>query len=74
MLPFAASSTLPSVLQHWLIFGFRRLRHAHASHSLERKASIGLVQNTLGHDNVATTSRYIRANPDDSSALHLPIL
>jgi len=54
------------VSPHWL-------RHAHASHSLERGAPIHLVQATLGHASVATTSRYLHARPSDSSALYLPM-
>ncbi len=53
------------VSPHWL-------RHAHASHSLDRGAPIHLVQQTLGHSSVATTSRYLHARPNDSSALYLP--
>jgi len=53
------------VSPHWL-------RHAHASHSLDRGAPIHLVQQTLGHASVATTSRYLHARPNDSSALYLP--
>ncbi len=53
------------VSPHWL-------RHAHASHSLERGAPIHLVQATLGHATVATTGRYLHARPSDSSALYLP--
>jgi integrase/recombinase XerD len=52
------------VSAHWL-------RHAHATHALERNANIGLVQRTMGHDNVSTTSRYLHARPDDSSALYV---
>ena len=54
------------VSPHWL-------RHAHASHSLDRGAPIHLVQATLGHSSVATTSRYLHARPSDSSALYLPM-
>ena len=54
------------VSPHWL-------RHAHASHSLDRGAPIHLVQQTLGHSSVATTSRYLHARPSDSSALYLPM-
>src|SRR5215212_2083367 len=52
------------VSAHWL-------RHAHASHSLDRGAPIHLVQATLGHASVATTGRYLHARPTDSSARHL---
>ncbi len=52
------------VSPHWL-------RHAHASHSLDRGAPIHLVQQTLGHASVATTSRYLHARPNDSSSLYL---
>jgi integrase/recombinase XerD len=54
------------VSPHWL-------RHAHASHSLDRGAPIHLVQQTLGHASVATTSKYLHARPSDSSALYLPM-
>jgi integrase/recombinase XerD len=47
------------------------LRHAHASHSLERGAAIHLVSTTLGHSSVAVTSRYLHARPSDSSAMYL---
>ncbi len=53
-----------NVSPHWL-------RHSHASHSLERGAPIHLVQKTLGHSSIATTGRYLHANPADSSALYL---
>jgi len=49
---------------HWL-------RHAHASHALDHGAPIHLVQATLGHSSVATTSRYLHASPGDSSARYL---
>jgi integrase/recombinase XerD len=48
------------------------LRHAHASHSLDRGAPIHLVQQTLGHSSVGSTSRYLHARPSDSSSLYLP--
>ncbi|MBW4635791.1 MAG: tyrosine-type recombinase/integrase [Iphinoe sp. HA4291-MV1] len=53
------------VSPHWL-------RHAHATHALEAGADIGLVQQTLGHANVATTSRYLNHRPDNSSSLYIP--
>ena len=51
---------------HWL-------RHAHASHALDRGAPIHLVQATLGHSSVATTGKYLHARPTDSSATYLPV-
>ncbi len=56
----------PAVSAHWL-------RHAHASHSLDRGAPVHLVQQTLGHASVATTSRYLHAKPNDSSGLYLAV-
>lgn len=54
----------PKVSCHWL-------RHAHASHALDRGAPIHLVQQTLGHASVATTGVYLHARPTDSSARYL---
>lgn len=54
------------VSAHWL-------RHAHASHALDRGANIALVRDTLGHSSLAVTSRYVHARPDQSSALHLAV-
>jgi integrase/recombinase XerD len=51
---------------HWL-------RHAHASHALDRGAPISLVQRTLGHSTVATTGKYLHARPTDSSSKYLPL-
>ncbi len=53
-----------AVSPHWL-------RHAHGSHAIDRGASLPEVQATLGHANVATTSGYLHARPDSSSALYL---
>jgi integrase/recombinase XerD len=49
---------------HWL-------RHAHASHALDRQCPIHLVQATLGHASVATTGMYLHVRPGDSSARYL---
>ena len=54
------------VSPHWL-------RHAHASHALERGAPIHLVQQTLGHASIATTGMYLHAKPTDSSARFLSV-
>jgi integrase/recombinase XerD len=62
----AARAGLPQkVSPHWL-------RHAHATHALDRSAPIHLVQATLGHASVSTTGRYLHARPTDSSSLYLP--
>lgn len=53
-----------NVSAHWL-------RHSHASHALDRGASVALVRDTLGHSSLAVTSRYTHAKPNDSSSLHL---
>lgn len=54
------------VSPHWL-------RHAHASHALDRGAPIHLVQATLGHASIQTTGRYLHARPKDSSSRFLPL-
>jgi integrase len=54
------------VSPHWL-------RHAHASHALDRGAPLHLVQATLGHSNVATTGLYLHARPSESSGRYLAV-
>ena len=54
------------VSPHWL-------RHAHASHALNRKAPIHMVQATLGHASIATTGKYSHSNPEESSGSYLAI-
>jgi len=49
------------------------LRHSCASHSLDRGAPIHVVQNTLGHSNLATTGKYTHVKPKDSAAMYLGI-
>ena len=51
---------------HWL-------RHAHASHALDRGAPIHLVQATLGHSSISSTGKYLHARPADSSGNYLPV-
>jgi integrase/recombinase XerD len=53
------------VSPHWM-------RHAHASHALDRSAPFHLVQATLGHASVSTTGRYLHARPTESSSFYLP--
>jgi integrase/recombinase XerD len=57
---------IPSLSPHWL-------RHAHASHALERGASVAIVRDTLGHSSLAITNRYLHARPNDSSAFYLAV-
>lgn len=62
----ARKAGLPrNVSPHWM-------RHAHASHALDRHAPIHLVQATLGHASVSTTGRYVHARPTESSSFYLP--
>lgn len=51
---------------HWF-------RHAHASHSQDRGAPAHLVQTTLGHASLQTTTKYSHARPNDSSARYLGV-
>lgn len=53
-----------NVSPHWF-------RHATASHSLDRGCPIHVVQQTLGHASLATTSRYVHARPGESAGDYL---
>jgi len=55
-----------AVSPHWM-------RHAHASHALDRGAPISLVQTTLSHASISTTGKYLHARPTESSASFLPL-
>ncbi len=55
-----------NVSPHWF-------RHSHASHALDRNAPIHVVQATLGHASLATTSKYVHARPTESSGLYLTV-
>lgn len=54
------------VSPHWM-------RHAHATHSLERGAPITLVQATLGHESMETTAKYTHVRPNASSSQFLGV-
>jgi integrase/recombinase XerD len=53
------------VSPHWL-------RHCHASHALDRGCPAHLLQQTLGHASLNTTTVYAHARPCDSSSRYLP--
>jgi integrase/recombinase XerD len=59
-----AAGINPAVSAHWM-------RHAHASHALDHGASLVLVQHTLGHASIKTTSMYLHVRPGESSGSHL---
>jgi integrase/recombinase XerD len=52
------------VSPHWL-------RHAHASHALDNGAPIHLLKDTLGHESLATTTKYLHSRPGESSGKYL---
>jgi site-specific recombinase XerD len=60
----AKAEVNPDISAHWI-------RHGHASHALDRGATLADVKETLGHANVATTSTYLHSRPDRSSGLKL---
>lgn len=62
----AAAGISADASAHWL-------RHSHASHSLDRGASLVTVRDTLGHSSIATTNKYLHSKRQDSSALHLAV-
>lgn len=54
-----------AVSPHWL-------RHCHCSHALDGGSPIHLVQASVGHSSVATTSKYLHARPTESSSSFVP--
>ncbi len=60
------SGITANVSPHWM-------RHAHATHSLERGAPITLVQDTLGHSSIETTAKYTHVRPNASSGQYLKV-
>src|SRR5258708_17975312 len=54
------------VSPHWM-------RHAHATHALERGAPITLVKETLGHESMETTAKYTHVRPNASSSQFLGV-
>ncbi len=60
----ALRAKLPQASAHWF-------RHSHASHSLDHGCPPHIVQATLGHSSLSTTSRYVHARPGDSSSRYV---
>jgi integrase/recombinase XerD len=54
-----------AVSPHWM-------RHAHASIASET-APLHVIQQSLGHSSIQTTSRYLHVKPDDCSSNYLEI-
>lgn len=52
------------VSPHWI-------RHAHASHAIERGAPLPLVRDTLGHASISTTDIYAHSRQGESSGKYL---
>lgn len=49
------------------------LRHTHASNALRRKVSLKILQETMGHESLATTGRYLHVRPEESSSNYLDL-
>ena len=47
------------------------LRHSACSHALDRGCAVHVVQTSLGHASLSTTTRYSHARPNDSIARYL---
>ena len=60
------ASVAGKVSPHWM-------RHAHASHALDRGAPIHVLKETLGHSSIAVTSAYVHARPTESSSKYLAV-
>ena len=46
-------------------------RHSNASHALAGGANLAIIQKSLGHASISTTSMYLHTNPEDGSGLYL---
>lgn len=55
-----------AVSAHWL-------RHSHATAALDKDVPLPVIQQTLGHNSITTTSRYLHVRPNQSSATALGI-
>jgi integrase/recombinase XerD len=50
-----------NVSAHWL-------RHSNATHALKNGASLPVVQQSLGHSSLVTTSRYLHISPEEGTS------
>lgn len=60
----AEKAGINGVTPHWL-------RHAHASHAIDRGAPLSVLRDSLGHSDISVTGKYIHSRPEDSSGLYL---
>ena len=63
---YAQLAGIPNASTHWL-------RHAHATHAMEKHAPLKLIQETLGHADLRTPSRYQHVRPESSTSLFLDL-
>ena len=54
------------VSAHWM-------RHGHATHALDAGTELTVIARTLGHESIVTTTRYLHARPNQSSATSLGV-
>jgi len=47
-------------------YHYHSLRHSFAKRALEKGLQINYLQTLMGHENIATTNRYTKANPTDA--------
>ena len=55
-----------NVSAHWL-------RHSNATHALKNGASLPVVQASLGHASLVTTSRYLHIDPNEGTSQFIDI-
>jgi integrase/recombinase XerD len=63
---YAVKAGIANASTHWM-------RHAHATHAMEKGAPLRLIQETLGHADLRTPSRYQHVRPDASTSQFLDL-